>query len=296
MWRVTDDKPGHESQSLGLVEALSRKRKVFLVDIPALNPFIALKRLMFRSFRADRDWADPDLIIGAGHKTHFTVLAAQQKFGGKSVILMKPTLPLFLFDSVVIPQHDQPPARDNVLKTVGVLNTIQPSENSSAHKGLILIGGPSKHHGWDEADLIDQIAQLVQNYGDVDWELTTSRRTPVSTVNELLKMNLTACRVTRFEDTKKGWVRERLQECATVWVTEDSVSMLFEALTSGAKVGRLDVPRLRKRSRVYDATDGVSERLLALGTDGSTSVSMNGAILNEANRVARMILDKFHSE
>jgi mitochondrial fission protein ELM1 len=40
-----------------------------------------------------------------------------------------------------------------------------------------------------------------------------------------------------------------------VWVTEDSVSMLHEAVTAAARVGVLPVPRLDRRSRVVRAVE-----------------------------------------
>ena len=42
IWRLTDGKPGHESQSLGLAHALQRMRPCQLIDIPVsgkLAPF-----------------------------------------------------------------------------------------------------------------------------------------------------------------------------------------------------------------------------------------------------------------
>ena len=41
-----------------------------------------------------------------------------------------------------------------------------------------------------------------------------------------------------------------LQECGVVWVSEDSVSMVYEALTAGAFTGLLEVPAGKSKSRV----------------------------------------------
>ena len=69
----------------------------------------------------------PDLLLGAGHHTHLSLLAARRIRGGKVVVLMRPSLPPGLFDLCLIPEHDAPPARPNVLATRGALNRIQPA-------------------------------------------------------------------------------------------------------------------------------------------------------------------------
>ena len=56
----------------------------------------------------------PDILLGAGHATHLDIITAKLKFGGKSVIIMKPTLPYCMFDLCLIPKHDNPPKRENI--------------------------------------------------------------------------------------------------------------------------------------------------------------------------------------
>ena len=100
----------------------------------------------------------PNLIIGAGHRTHFSILAAKRAYGGKSIVLMKPSLPYFIFDLCLVPEHDNPPKRANIISTIGALNPLgldglhekKPSSN------LILIGGPSPHYKWDNNLIIKQ--------------------------------------------------------------------------------------------------------------------------------------------
>ncbi|MES9888141.1 MAG: ELM1/GtrOC1 family putative glycosyltransferase, partial [Candidatus Sedimenticola sp. 6PFRAG1] len=49
--------------------------------------------------------------------------------------------------------------------------------------------------------------------------------------------------------TGPGWVAEKLAESSVAWVTEDSVSMVYESLTAGVEVGLLSVPE-KSESRV----------------------------------------------
>ena len=109
IWRFTDGKLGHENQTAGLVTALKNKRAVSVFDIQIgtlpSTPLLLLKalfRLTINQFPAEK----PDLIIGAGHKTHIPMVIAKSMCGGMLVVLMRPSIPIRLFDLVVTPKQD----------------------------------------------------------------------------------------------------------------------------------------------------------------------------------------------
>jgi uncharacterized protein len=52
------------------------------------------------------------------------------------------------------------------------------------------------------------------------------------------------------EDVDPDWLPARLARTAQVWVTEDSASMVYEALSAGAPTGVLPVPRRGRGGRV----------------------------------------------
>lgn len=293
IWRFTDGKPGHEKQTLGLAHALLRHRVGECHDIPAADRGTALLHWLQGRFPVGTALPAPDLLLGAGHATHFALLAARRAFGGKAVLLMRPSLPLSWFDLCVIPQHDQPPTRDNVIAIRGVLNDVQTASNGAPERGLILIGGVSSHYRWDDEKVARVVTQITAATPQVAWQLTTSRRTPDSFAAALpqpLPPNLALMPHTQ---TGPGWLEQALGQAGQVWVTEDSVSMLYEALTAGAGVGllRLDDPRDTRVRR------GV-EQLVAEGWVTPFDAWHPGAELprppqafNEAERVARHILD-----
>jgi mitochondrial fission protein ELM1 len=97
------------------------------------------------------------------------------------------------------------------------------------------------------------------------------------------------------EQTDSGWLEQTLAEAGQVWVTEDSVSMLYEALTAGGGVGLLRLPDPRD-SRVGR---GVQE-LVADGWVMPFEAWKNGKPINhlpvefnEANRVSDLMLKRF---
>ena len=246
VWIVSDGKPGHLNQSLGLAEALARATPAEIHTLPALPAWRAWLALLLKRIPGP-PLPDPDLIAGAGHATHLTLLAARRARGGRSVVLMKPGLPRRGFDLCVLPRHDGVAADARTLVTEGALNRIRPAATRDSGHGLLLIGGASKHFEWDSDAIQVQIKSILARTPDTHWTLTTSRRTPADFLDALpSSANLT---VAPHTATSPDWLPAQLAHSGTVWVTPDSASMVFEALTAGATVGVFDLP-VNPKSRV----------------------------------------------
>jgi mitochondrial fission protein ELM1 len=157
IWRFTDGKRGHDSQSLGLAEALCRLSPCQVETLHAAKGWLHFLFWLRGGFAQGKSLPKPDLIIGAGHATHWPMLAARRAHGGKIAVLMKPSLPLSWFDWVITPAHDGLPEGPSSLVTQGPLNRIQPGSSRDGLKGLMLIGGPSNEYGWSETGLLKQI-------------------------------------------------------------------------------------------------------------------------------------------
>jgi len=246
VWIVSDGKPGHVNQSLGLAEALARATPTAIHRLPAMPAWRAWLGWLLKSVPGGT-FPKPDLIVGAGHATHLTLLALRHAHGGRSVVLMKPSLPRRCFDLCILPRHDGVAEDAHTLTTAGALNRIQPSAARDADCGLILVGGVSPHFEWDSDAIQVQLKSILARTPDTRWTLTTSRRTPADFVGALpVFPNLT---VIPHTATPPDWLPEQLARSGTVWVTPDSVSMVFEALTAGADVGVFDLP-VNPKSRV----------------------------------------------
>lgn len=255
IWRLIDGKPGHEKQSLGLVRALSKLRKVTCDDIKVEHSILKqILQFLLGRFPLGKKLKNPNLIIGAGHRTHFSVLGAKRAYGGKSIVLMKPSLPYSFFDLCLIPMHDNPPERDNIIPTIGSLNSLgldgPYAKTPSSH--LILIGGPSPHYLWDNNLIIEQIEKIVKKKQKSiqQWVLTTSPRTPKEFIEKLRERKLSDLKIFQFKNTKPGWVEEILLASENAWVTPDSVSMTYEALSAGCRVGLFELEILKPKSQV----------------------------------------------
>ena len=253
IWRILDGKAGHEAQTLGLAKALEKKIHLHHIDINATGRWKNFLNWLFKRFESGKSLPAPDLIMGAGNRTHFPLLSASRIYGGKTVVLMQPTLPTSLFDLCLIPKHDLRKAGKNIILTDGVLNPIQPAPDAALQCGLFLIGGPSKHYKWDTAGILDQVVTLIRENPETHWTLTTSRRTPIDCTQALVDLSYQNLEVIPVEKTPGGWVAEKLRKCKIVWVSEDSVSMVYEALTAGALTGLLAVPPVKQTSRVQNS-------------------------------------------
>ncbi len=254
IWRLTDGKPGHDNQSRGLCQALTRLHSTQIFDIPTHGSLPGLLDMFFKRIPAVSQLPDPALIIGAGHASHTLMLLARRARGGRCVVLMKPSLPLPLFDLCLIPEHDQVRQRNNVLLTRGALNTIRCAENALTDRGLILIGGPSAHHGWHEEAILNAVNNIVQKCHQMHWRISDSRRTPDTTRDKLRQLDSANLSFTPAEQTPQGWVAEQLAQASQVWVSADSVSMIYEALTAGAATGLLEVP-VNRADRITRGVD-----------------------------------------
>jgi hypothetical protein len=291
VWAFTDGKAGHENQTRGLLNALAARRALDVrwLNLPAYSS--VLTSLMAKRFLPGAALPSPDLIIGAGHRTHLPMIAARRARGGKTIVLMKPSLPHVWFDLCVVPEHDAVTGV-NIITTRGALNVMQPG-TKQAGTGLILIGGPSRHHGWRENELLAQVEAILAREKSTHWTLTTSRRTPATTTERLRALAASNLDVVPVEQTGAGWLAAQLATAGSAWVTEDSVSMVYEALTAGCATGVLAVPLRhgggKKIRRGLDSL--VKESLVTAYAAWQTGAPLRAPArpFNEAARIAHWI-------
>jgi mitochondrial fission protein ELM1 len=299
VWRFADGLRGHENQSDGLIEALARQAHLstHIIDVPRSGRFLAAWRLL--DGERTRELPDPHLLIGAGEATHLAILAARRARGGRAVVLMKPTLPGGWFDLVIVPSHDRVSLADNVLVTRGALNRMRPGAEKRAGEGLVLLGGPDANYAWREDRLARQIETIAGRERDVGWSVSSSRRTPGAFLDRVHALGLANVRTVAVDDVDAAWLPGVLATASRVWVTEDSVSMIYEALTAGAAIGVL--PMARRRLAGIRRAGWMKQGLDSLVKDHMVtpfSAWENGQPLqptpeplDEAGRCARWILD-----
>jgi mitochondrial fission protein ELM1 len=264
VWRFLDGKAGHERQSAGLLAALARRRPLAVQSIGVAGLRITPWQVLLRRLPPALDALPaPALLVGAGHACEWPLLAARRARGGRSVYLMKPTLPTRCFDLCLVPRHDGATPSTHVEPTIGVLNDLEAGPGPRTGPIPILIGGPSKHHAWDEAGLLRQIA-AVTAVGTQHFVLSDSRRTPATTSAALAGLAREGLEFVSHREVDAEWLRGTLARAPAAWVTADSVSMLFEALSAGCALGVLEVP-----ARRADRISAIAPQLLRDGLAGT---------------------------
>ena len=288
---VSDGKAGHRSQAVGLFKALQRQdveqvsfEEISIDQLPILSLLTALFKqknlLLSRS---------PDYILGVGSHTQLRVVLLGKIYSqAKTVILMKPNYPLTWFNHVIIPEHDGIAENGNVILTQGALNPIVNEQRHQQNRILIALGGSSKRHQWNDTKVLNSIQQIVNLNPHAELILTTSRRTPKEFLENLKQQSYSSkLNIFPVDQTPQGWIFEEMQKAEGVWVTEDSVSMIFEALTAGCRVGVIEIDRL-KSDRITQLLD----QLLVNFKIEQQGIKLLNLKLDEATRVADILMKK----
>ena len=293
---LSDGRAGHVNQSLGLALALQRRTGAEIETV-VLDP----SRSCLHRARAARTLkhgeAPPQLIIGAGHRTHLPLLAAGRAFKAHTIVIMDPSLRPYLFDLCLVPQHDIFEAEPwtMVIPTRGALNKLPEDEPVKLPRGLIMLGGPSSHHDWSHAPLLDAIAAVVRAAPHLEWTAGDSRRTPSGFLEELHSLRLPV-QIAPCDQSSPDWLPQQLMAAEEVWVTTDSASMISEAVTARARTGVLPLPIKRRNSRVARAVEQfAADGMVTLYADWQSKgwPPHEPVRLHEAARCADEILSRF---
>lgn len=304
-----DGRLGHEKQTRGILNALGRLTPVRVETIrvapPAfktvcLNWFYYLVSPAAKYVKTD---CRADLIIGTGTGTHLPMLIYRRKCGAKVVTCMTPDF--FLkgaIDLCFVPRHDRPKPALNVFTTLGPPSAVMLNEAHDSSKGLILVGGlDPKSHYWQSETVLEQIENILARNRTMVWTISSSPRTPRETVQRLERLAAQPSEVIFFksEDTPAGWIETQYARSEVVWVTADSMSMIFEALSAGCRVGILPVKWKHRHNKFQESIDHllkgdyVTAYRSWLAEGGSMA---KPGRLDEASRCAKEILRRWWPE
>jgi hypothetical protein len=288
---ISDGKPGHENQSLGIAERLPAA-DIFVLRHHLKESFTeAILRLRFlfsdggRSGRIallKRIFSETEImhllehhplaIIAAGTLSAGPCLVAGKLTGARTCICMKPSLiPISRFDLAIIPSHDDPPNSPNVVKTLAAPNRVSPehllaeaeqwkTELPFSRDPIVswIIGGPSSSAPFSPEHVLDGLTATLQWAQENHWQvwLSTARRTPESLEKKIseLAQNHPALAWTLL------WHRDRRNPLYAMFavsnvavVTSDSVSMIAEAASAGrGPVVYQASPQTQKRKTKHD--------------------------------------------
>lgn len=305
---VLDGRPGHEKQTTGIIRAFqamaAAEVEILPVPVAGIQPFSLLLRTLLL-FLPGRDPVcptlpspgRPDLLLGTGSRSHLPLLELKKRYRVPAFTCMNPSWHLRRrFDLCFVPAHDGVAEQGNVMLTSGAPNCSINRKRHRADCGLILLGGiDEKSHGWNSERICAMVKRIVETDSAISWTLSSSPRTPGETEQVLDRVAREAPNAAFFSyrETQPGWIEEQYDISAKAWVSADSISMMYEALTAGCQVGILPVEWRRNDSKFKKNEDLLVQRRLVVSFSSwaSGNCSWREDInLNEAQRCAERIL------
>ena len=300
---LLDGKPGHEKQTLGIIHALGKKVPTKVTKIKIAPWFlwdsllgVIRLTLPFSSFQNSKN-LNPDILLCAGSRTHLQTLLYKKQYKVPAITCMAPDrIYRSKFDLCFVPVHDGFEQTDNIVTTVGPPNCSINRKRHEETNGLILVGGiDQKSHTWNSGDILEKITEIVVREPGTRWLISSSPRTPDDTILMLEKMTLLQSHVSfhNYKDTPPGWVEQQYDNSTVVWVTADSVSMIFEALTAGCKVGVIPVDWKKRLNKFEKSVAFLEANGFILPFDTWVSKKDDWSEhdnLNEAQRCADIII------
>jgi mitochondrial fission protein ELM1 len=255
---LTDGRPGHISQTLGLAEALTANPIVKVIGLKPpyrqLSPFLGWaggKALTERSARIEPPW--PKLVITSGRSAIPVALAIRRasRKGTRLVNVQDPGFCRRYFDLIVVPEHDEL-SGPNIMSTAGALGRVTPKRLADAAacfrpalahlpspRVAVLIGGANAVF-----QLPEEVARrIARDLGMVAASgaglmVTFSRRTG-SEAEAIIREAVKGPNVTIWDGTGDNPYFAYLALADHVLVTEDSASMVSEAATTGKPIAIL---------------------------------------------------------
>ena len=292
-----DGRPGHEKQTWGILQAVSTLCRLNIehVYLPQ-NSWLNNILLSGDTFL----FSGADLLLGTGTATHAPMLAARLRHHVPVAAVMAPD-PLWrwAFDLCFVPTHDGLKAAKNIFPTIGPPTPLTDRGKHEPGQGLILAGGADpKSHTWNDQEVIEDITEILTRESGVTWHISSSPRTPPATETGLgrLPEQFPNCRFFPYKETPAGWVENEYHASNQVWVTADSISMVYEALSAGCALGLLPVSWRQPGNKFQRSADYLAEhgfiRLLADWRAGNRPQPPT-APLAEARRCAAEIVRRW---
>jgi len=256
-------RPGMEypTQTLRVEYRSAWHRNIFAVFAIFFIPF-AQGRLAWLKFFFKPETAEAlrqvsaDFFISSGASMTPLNLCLARECRAKSIVLMKPLWPFnyYRYDLALVPAHDRGPMPRESFRTLLVPSVSDPHRLEQAGKIFgqslraasrvklaIFLGGPT-HDYRMSLNSIEKVIQAVEGASGLlgDYLVTTSRRTPEGIVRFLKErlLDLKGCQelVVASEDFRSEVVPGMMRLAEILIITEDSISMISEAVASSKKV------------------------------------------------------------
>ena len=223
------------------------------------------------------NFADFDLFVGAGSTTYYALKFYARRYTKPSIALMYPKGYRKDFSVIIAGAHDCPKPRANLKISPVSLSFSRPQGLYRPQRKSIgfIIGGPNSCFEMGD-EILKQIEGVRTQFADCEFALTTSPRTPRATESALEKLSWDYSVIYSREPVNP--IGDFLAQCEWVFISEDSVSMISEAVSNGsANVAILSLKR-------KDAHNKFDDFISALVSTGHARRYSEGAKLKKTSK------------
>ena len=207
------------------------------------------------------NFADFDLFVGAGSTTYYALKFYARRYTKPSIALMYPKGYRKDFSVIIAGAHDRPKPRANLKISPVSLSFSRPQGLYQPQRKAVgfIIGGPNSCFEMGD-EILKQIETVRAQFADCEFALTTSPRTPRATESALEKLSWDYSVIYGREPINP--IGDFLVQCEWVFISEDSVSMISEAVSNGrANVAILSL----KRKDAHNKFDDFISSLVSTG-------------------------------
>ena len=255
---LTDDKPGHVSQSFGIARSLESAFELDKREVKLKIRFKGLRFLMrflanyiptrllgftlplFYKFEGRYDNCSNPIIVSSGGNTLYANIVINAATNGLNLYSGTPKkFSTHLIDLIYtfVPQANVP---NNVVLDLPPVNLSRLSADCSPNTYALLIGGNGAGYKYKTSDwnTLIQGLETLSKTNNIKWLITTSRRSGTD-IEKLLDTKLDKKYISGlvlYNRKPEKVMTEYLQLAEVVFCTEDSLTMVSEGIYSGKKV------------------------------------------------------------
>lgn len=265
---VSDGKRGHENQSLAFAKICSLNHHVLLVGYKSrfykllsyIFDFFAIYIPIFE-YRVPKHNNKYKYIVCCGTTTYYPAIYLSKKLNLKLVALMLPKGYRYSsFDRIFAMMHDTPPKRENIAPIVTNICYSSPSGYFVSTKESIgiVIGGENSVFKMERGDLLSKLNEIFEKFKNHSIAITTSPRTPKEIEDAILDIECDFKVI--YSQNPINPIGDFLEECSDIFITEDSTSMISEAICYGeAKVHTIPLLATLKNSKFHRFLENLKE-------------------------------------
>ena len=304
---ITDEKRSSINQCFALFDNLKEKKKIgfkheiikrkLIHELP--NSLIYLY-LIIKSFFNEKRSYNVDCIISCGRISAPYSLILKKMIKCKNIHILDPYFYRQSFDKIILPSHDVKKDTDlkNVIETIGTLvkkekflkSKIKELNKLNFAKKILtcFIGGDGKSSRFSESDIYDFIKRINNIKPDYAVVYCLSRRTSENIKNLISKNKRENHFLFDYKGINPYWYL--INRSSLFIVTQDSVSMISDSISTGKPVYLLKVSHVKEKIKKF--SDTLISKNIVRFFDGKIQFYKYKP-LNESSRVSKIIKNLF---